>query len=59
MLLEKQRSEYITAIKDILDTKPNLKAIWDVMKADAGYKETKLADLPLEVVKNCYIKLTE
>ena len=59
VLLEKQRSEYITAIKDILDTKPNLKAIWDVMKADAGYKETKLADLPLEVVKNCYIKLTE
>ena len=59
VLLEKQRTEYVAAIKNILDSKPNLKAIWDVMKADAGYKDTKLVDLPLNVVKSCYIKLTE
>ena len=59
VLLEKQRTEYINAIKDILDNKPNLKAIWDVMKADAGFKGTKLVDLPLDMVKQSYIKLTE
>lgn len=59
ILLEQQRQEYIQAIKALLDSKPNLKAIWDVMKADIGHKTTKLADLPLDVVKKCYIKLTE
>ena len=59
VLLEKQRTEYVSAIKDILDSKPNLKAIWDVMKADAGFKGTKLTDLPLDMVKQSYIKLTE
>ena len=59
VLLEKQRTEYINAIKDILDNKPSLKAIWDVMKADAGFKGTKLVDLPLDMVKQSYIKLTE
>ena len=59
VLLEKQRKEYITAIKTLLDSKPNLKAIWDVLKADKGYKNTKLVDLPLDIVKQCYIKLTE
>lgn len=59
VLLEKQRTEYINAIKDILDNKPSLKAIWDVMKTDAGFKGTKLVDLPLDMVKQSYIKLTE
>lgn len=59
VLLEKQRTEYINAIKNILDNKPNLKAIWDVMKTDEGHQNTKLTDLPLDVVKRCYIKLTE
>lgn len=59
ILLEQQRKEYIEAIKNILDAKPNLKDIWAVLKEDAGYKNTKLTDLPLEVVKSCYIKLTE
>lgn len=59
ILLEKQRTEYINAIKNILDNKPNLKAIWDVMKNDEGHQNTKLTDLPLDVVKRCYIKLTE
>ena len=59
ILLEKQRLEYIAAIKDLLDNKPNLKAIWDVMKEDAGFKGTKLTDLPLDMVKQSYIKLTE
>lgn len=59
ILLEQQRQEYIQAIKALLDSKPNLKAIWDVMKTDIGHKNTKLVDLPLDVVKKCYIKLTE
>ena len=59
ILLEQQRKEYIEAIKTLLDSKPNLKDIWNVLKEDAGYKEIKLVDLPLEVVKSCYIKLTE
>lgn len=59
VLLEQQRQEYINAVKNLLDSKPNLKDIWTVIKEDAGHKNTKLTDLPLDVIKTCYIKLTE
>lgn len=57
-ILEKQRQDYITAVKNLLDNKPGLVPIWQVLKKDAGYDETKLTDMPLEIIKPLYIKLT-
>lgn len=56
-LLEKQRQDYVQAVKGLLDTKPGLVPIWQVMKKDAGYETTKLTDMPLEVIKPLYIQL--
>lgn len=58
-LLEKQRQDYIGAVKSHLDSKPGAKPIWDVMKKDAGHGETKLLDLPLDVLKSLFIKLVD
>lgn len=57
-LLEKQRQEYIAGITEYLDTHPNAVAIWKVAKEDAGYKDTKLVDMPLKALKPIFIKLT-
>jgi hypothetical protein len=57
-LLEKQRQDYIKAVKDYLDSHPNAKPIWQVMKTDAGHTDTKLPDVPLDVIKQLFIKLT-
>lgn len=57
-LLEKQRIEYIEAVKNFLDAKPNAKAIWTVMKKDAGFDGTKLEEIPLNDIKQLFIKLT-
>jgi hypothetical protein len=57
-LLEQQRLEYVNAIKEQLDAKPNLKMIWKVLKKDAGFEETKLEDMPLNIIKGLFIKLT-
>lgn len=57
-LLEQQRQDYILATKNMLDSKPGLKAIWDVLKKDAGLEKTKLTDIPLDSLKQLYIKLT-
>ena len=57
-LLEKQREEYISAVKEYLDSHKNKQAVWQVIKEDAGYKDEKLIDLPLNVVKKLYMQLT-
>lgn len=57
-LLEKQRQEYISGVTEYLDTHKNAVPIWQVLKDDAGYKDTKLADMPLKVIKDLYVKLT-
>lgn len=57
-LVEKQRQDYIQAIKDHLDTHQQAVPIWKVLKKDAGYENTPLEDIPLEVVKTGFIKLT-
>ena len=57
-ILEKQRQEYIKNITVYLDTHQSKVNIWNVIKDDAGYKDTPLADLPLEVIKTLFIKLT-
>ena len=55
-LMEKQRQEYIEGVKEIIKN-PSKKAIATVMKEDLGYKESKLADMPLDAIKKLYIGL--
>lgn len=57
-LLEAQRQDYVVAIKEHLDAHPNARAIWGVMKDDAGFKEIKLDDIPLDPLKKLYTNLT-
>lgn len=52
-----QQEEYVAAVKDYLDSHPNAKAIWKVMKKDAGFDDNKLEELPLDGLKKLYIKL--
>lgn len=58
-LLEKQRQEYIAVIKTYLDEHPNAVPVWKVLKENAGHKDTKLEDIPLDVIKSLYISLTK
>lgn len=57
-ILEKQRLDYIEVAKEHLKNNSSAKPIWKAIKKDAGYEETKLENLPLEVIKSLYIKLT-
>jgi len=56
-LLEQQRQDYLTAIKNILDTNASAKTIWHVLKEEAGMKDTKLSDIPLQTLKHLYSQL--
>ena len=57
-LLEKQRKDYIQAVTDYLDNNKSAVPIWKVLKKDAGHEETKLEEMPLDVVKASFIQLT-
>ena len=57
-ILEQQRQDYITGVKEII-ANPSKKAIAQVMKEDLGFKDTKLAEMPLNAIKQLYIGLTE
>ena len=57
-LLEEQRQDYITAIKEYLDAHQNKVPIWNVMKKDAGYESIKLEDIDLKGCKDLYLVLT-
>lgn len=57
-ILEKQRKEYIENITQFLDTHQSKVNVWNVIKEDAGYKTVPLTELPLEVIRDLFIKLT-
>lgn len=57
-ILEKQRKEYIENITQFLDTHQSKLNVWNVIKEDAGYKSVPLPELPLNVIKDLFIKLT-
>lgn len=57
-LKEQQREEYVEAITGHLDTHKNKVTIWSVMKEDAGFKDVKLKDIPLDSIKQLYMQLT-
>lgn len=50
-LLEKQRADYIKTISDILKNDVSKKTMFPVLKEQQGHKDTKLADLPLDVLQ--------
>lgn len=57
-ILEKQRKEYIENITQFLDTHQSKINVWNVIKEDAGYKTVPLTELPLDVIRDLFIKLT-
>ncbi len=56
-IFKQQKEEYVAVITEYLNTHPEAKTIWKVIKADAGYKDTKLADIPLKQLKELYNKI--
>lgn len=59
ILLEEQRQEYIKATKAFLDAHPNAKTIWKVIKSEAGFAETPIDDIPIDAIKQMYMRITE
>ena len=57
-ILEQQRQEYITGVKELISV-PAKKAIAQVIKEDLGFKDIKLAEMPLNAIKQLYIKLSD
>ena len=57
-IMEKQRKEYIDNITQFLDTHQSKLNVWNVIKEDKGYKNVPLTELPLDVIKDLFIKLT-
>lgn len=57
-LLEQQRQEYIKGITEFLDANSAKRSVWNILKEQAGYKDTKLMDMPLDVIKELFITLT-
>ena len=56
-LLEQQRQDYVVAITNILDTNASAKTIWHVLKEEAGVKDSKLSEIPLQTLKLLYSQL--
>lgn len=57
-LFEQQRQEYIAGVKELISN-PSKKAIAQVLKEDLGYKDTKLAEMPLKAIKSLYVSLID
>lgn len=56
-LLELQRQDYITGVKEFLDQNPSARAIWEVLKEQHGLKAVKLIDLKLKDLKLLYSQI--
>lgn len=50
-LLEKQRQDYIATITNILKEDVSKKTMFPILKEQQGHKDTKLVDLPLDVLQ--------
>lgn len=57
-LLELQRLSYVEGVAEYLDEHPAAIPVWKVLKKDSGHDKTELKDLPLDVLKLLFIKLT-
>lgn len=56
-LLAEQKEDYVKGIVAFLEGNPMKKALWQTLKADKGYGNTKLPDVPLSVLKELYTAL--
>ena len=56
-LLEQQRQDYVKAVTEILDTNVSAKTIWPILKEEAGVKDAKLSEIPLQTLKQLYSQL--
>lgn len=57
-LLAQQKEEYVTAVTAYLKEHSAAKVVWNELKKQEGYEDTKLADLPLDIIKKLYVKIT-
>lgn len=57
-LLNQQKTDYIAAVEDFLKSKTSAQTIWKELKKREGYADTKLAELPLDVIKKLFVELT-
>ena len=57
-LLEAQKEEFIQAVTEYLKSRPAAKTIWNELKKQEGHEDKKLAELPLDVIKKLYVKIT-
>lgn len=58
-LREKQRVEYIGIITSILDADVSKKTMFPMLKQQYGHKDTKLTDLPLDIIQMLFGALQE
>lgn len=57
-ILERQRKEYANGIKEYLDTHQSQVQIWNILKQEANVGDLKLEEIPLNIIKNLFIRLT-
>lgn len=58
VLVQQQKDDYVKAIIDYCKAYPAQKAIYDQLKRNHGFEETKLTDIPVASIKAIYIELT-
>jgi hypothetical protein len=50
-LREAQRQDYIKTLTELLDKDTSKRTMFPMLKEQQGYKDTKLVDLPLDVLQ--------
>jgi len=58
VLLEQQKQNYIDAIKEYCSGNKTRTSIWRNIKETAGYKDSKIDEIPLENLRPMFIQLT-
>ena len=58
ILLQKQKDEYLAALKQYFKEKPAAKEIWEIMKKDAGLGDVLTKDISLSDLKMLFVKIT-
>ena len=51
VLKQQQHADYVAAVKEHLDKNESHRAVWLIMKENAGFKDTALSDIPLSALK--------
>lgn len=59
ILLDAQKQNYITGIKDYCKGNKTRMSVWRNIKETAGYKETEIDAIPLEALRTMFIQLTQ